>query len=128
MSFLKRFSGAFSKQWLSWSLRWLPLILFIGYVIVAVAMKDRERDSRAAAGPVRAEAHANCEKICDTMAVCALAQFGQTAANEALVPQLKNNCYSGCLLQEEKVSVCFQQDLDCFALTQCAVQYLYQRQ
>lgn len=128
MEFLKRFSEASSKQWLGWSLRWLPLLLFLGYVVFAIALKDRGSGSSTASESVRAEAHANCEKICDRMAVCALAQFGQTAANEALVPQLKNNCYSGCLRQEEKVSGCFQQELDCFALTQCAVQYLYRRQ
>lgn len=107
-------------------LRWLPLLLFTGYVVVAVAAKDRSVAHQSSQA-VRPEAHSNCEMICDRMAVCALQTFGQTAANEAMVPQLKNNCYSGCLRQEEKVSACFQQELSCFALTQCAVQYLYRQ-
>lgn len=110
-------------------LRWSPIVVFVVFVLANVALKDRSASANETV-EVRAEATENCGVICERMAGCALERFGDTPANRALLPQLHSSCFSGCLTQEAKVSNCFQQDqqLDCLALTQCAVQYLYSKQ
>lgn len=104
-------------------LRWLPVLVFALYVLVTVGLKDRSRmggDDIV----IRPQAAANCEKLCERLAACALMKFGDTEANRIYVPQLKTSCYSGCVRQESKVMKCFQIDAPCFNQVNCVVHFL----
>ena len=104
-------------------LRWSPLLVFVLYVLVSVGTK--ERGARAdMVNEIRPEAYKNCEIICDKMVFCALHAFGHTEENQARAPQLRANCYTGCLRKESKVESCIQPDKHCGELTGCVVEFL----
>ncbi|MCR9143469.1 MAG: Cys-rich protein [bacterium] len=105
---------------------WSPMIIFGLYVALSVGLKDRSES--AFAGEIRPQAAANCERICNRMAQCALENFGDTPANRTYVPRLKENCFSGCLGQESRVIGCFQGQFDCGMLAHCTVHFLQQNQ
>ncbi|MEQ9363069.1 MAG: Cys-rich protein [Leptospirales bacterium] len=107
-------------------LRWLPFIAFALYIGLAVGLKDRGKSTLS--GNIRPEAAANCERICNRMAACALESFGDNESNRAYLPRLKDSCFSGCLQKEARVSECFKGQFGCFMLAQCTVHFLQQSQ